>query len=204
MTKTARFFSVLMATTALTFSAFANKPGTKMKIDPAQSLVKWVGSKTVVKSSHNGEVKVKEGLIEIADGKITGGNIIIDMASITNADLAGSPDYQQKLVGHLKSADFFDVAKHPTATFKILSSEKKSDTEVVLKGELTMIGKTNPIEVPAKIAMKGDSATGEAKFKIDRTKWGLKYGSGNFFKELTADKIISDEIEFEVKLAAKK
>lgn len=196
---------VAALTAALLFSFGAQaekKANAKMPLDATQSSVKWIGTKKVG-SAHNGEVKVKEGHVELTNGKIVGGSVVIDMSSVSNADLAGSPDYQKKLVGHLLSADFFDVAKYPTATFKILSAEKKSDTDYVIKGELTMIGKTNPIEVPAKINVAGDAVTGEAKLKVDRTKWGLKYGSGNFFKELAGDKIINDEFELDLKLTAK-
>jgi polyisoprenoid-binding protein YceI len=128
------------------------------------------------------------------------------MQSITNEDLKDSPDYQKKLVGHLSSGDFFDVAKHPTASFKITQVKpvKKSKTEMTIVGEFTMIGKTQPVSFPAKVSYANGKATGEAVVKIDRTKFGLKYGSGNFFKELTADKIISDEFELTLKLAATK
>jgi polyisoprenoid-binding protein YceI len=127
------------------------------------------------------------------------------MATITNEDLKDSPDYQKKLVGHLSSDDFFGVAKHPTSTFKFLSiTPGKAKDEDTVKGELTMIGKTNPIEFPAKVTVDKGVVRGEAQIKIDRTKWGLKYGSGNFFKELTADKVINDEFELNLKLVAKK
>ncbi|MPS55505.1 YceI family protein [Alcaligenaceae bacterium SAGV3] len=63
---------------------------------------------------------------------------------------------------------------------------------------------THPIEFPAKVTVDKGVATGEAVVKIDRTKWGLKYGSGNFFKELAGDKIINDEFELTLKLVAKK
>ena len=81
--------------------------------------------------------------------------------------------------------------------------EKKSDTEILVKGTLTMIGKTQPVEFPATIKMEGDSVTGTAVVKLDRTKWGLKYGSGKFFKNL-GDKLINDEFELTLNLVAKK
>lgn len=174
------------------------------KIDTKESSVNWKGAKKVG-STHNGGISIKEGQVQ-ADkkGQITGGNISIDMATITNEDLKSSPDYQKKLVGHLSNEDFFNVTKFPTSTFKILNVTSKSKDEVLVKGELTMIGKTNPIEFPAKVTLANGVFTGEAQVKVDRTKWGLKYGSGNIFKELAADKIISDEFELNLKLVAKK
>jgi polyisoprenoid-binding protein YceI len=198
---------VVAISAALFFSigaqaAAKKKANAKMDLDTTASSVKWTGAKAIG-SAHSGEVKVKEGYVELTGGKIVGGNVVIDMSTVTNTDLKDTPDYQKKLVEHLTSEDFFNVKKYPTATFKILSTEKKSDTEYTLKGELTMVGETKPLDVSAKIMVKGETVTGEAKMKIDRTKWGLKYGSGNFFKELTGDKIINDEFELDLKLAAK-
>lgn len=191
----------LLIAAAMIFSIQANA-GT-LKIDPAASSVYWKGSKKIG-SFHDGNVAVKEGQVETNDkGEIVGGSFVIDMTKITNLDLASDPAMQKKLVGHLSSADFFDVAKHPTSTFKITSVSKKGKGHVV-KGDLTILGKTNPVEFPATITMTADGATANAKLKIDRTKWDLKYGSGNFFKELTADKIINNDVEFELKLVAKK
>ncbi|WII71369.1 YceI family protein [Bdellovibrio sp. 22V] len=174
------------------------------KVDAKASTVAWKGMKKMG-SSHNGGIAVKEGQVQVdKKGQITGGLITIDMASITNNDLKDSPDYQKKLIGHLSNEDFFNVTKFPTSSFKLLSVTPKSKDEVLVKGEFTMIGKTNPIEFPAKVTLDKGVMTGEALVKIDRTKWGLKYGSGNFFKELAADKIIADEFELNLKLVAKK
>lgn len=174
------------------------------KIDVKESSLNWKGSKKLG-SFHSGGVSVKEGQVQVdKKGQITGGNIAIDMATITNEDLKESPVYHKKLLGHLSSEDFFNVPKFPTSTFKITSVTAKSKDEVNVKGELTLIGKTNPIEFPAKVTMANGLMTGEALVKVDRTKWGLKYGSGNIFKELAADKIINDEFELILKLVAKK
>lgn len=174
------------------------------KIDSKASIVNWKGSKKTG-SSHNGGISVKEGQVQTdKKGQITGGNIVVDMSTITNEDLKGSSEYHKKLLGHLANEDFFNAAKYPTSTFKILSVASKSKDEVLVKGELTMIGQTKPIEFPAKVTVANGVMTGEATVKVDRTKWGLKYGSGNIFKELTADKIINDEFELTLKLVAKK
>ncbi|MFM6927293.1 MAG: YceI family protein [Bdellovibrio sp.] len=174
------------------------------KIDAQASSVAWKGIKKTG-SSHHGLIAVKDGEIQVdKKGTVTGGQINIDMAKISNEDLKDNPEYQKKLVGHLSNDDFFNVTKFPTSSFKLTSLTPKSKDEVLVKGELTMIGKTNPIEFPAKITTDKGVMTGEAVVKVDRTKWGLKYGSGNIFKELTADKIINDEFELTLKLVAKK
>jgi polyisoprenoid-binding protein YceI len=173
------------------------------KIDTQASTVAWKGTKKAG-SAHNGNISVKDGEVQVdSKGKITAGQINIDMNTITNEDVKDA-EYNKKLVGHLASNDFFDTAKFPLTTFKVLSVTPGANGEVTVKGELTMIGKTNPIEFPAKVTVDKGVATAEATVKVDRTKWGLKYGSGNFFKELTADKVINDEFEMNLKLVAKK
>jgi polyisoprenoid-binding protein YceI len=187
----------------VSFSASANET---LQLDTNSSTVGWKGTKKLG-SAHNGGVKVKSGSVTFdKTGLLSGGDFVIDMKSISNEDLKDSPDYQKKLVGHLSSADFFAVEKFPTASFKItqVKPNKKSKSEMTITGNFTMIGKTQPVSFPAKVSYANGKANGEAVIKIDRTKFGLKYGSGNFFKELTADKIISDEFELTLKLAAKK
>lgn len=175
-------------------------------IDTKASVVDWKGIKKLG-SSHHGKIQVKSG--EITTDKknvVTKGSVVIDMATITNEDLAGDADSQKKLVGHLSSNDFFDVKKYPTSTFTVKSvAPTANPNEFTVKGDLTMIGKTNELEFPATIKNEADGTmTANGAVKVDRTKWGLKYGSGNIFKELSADKIINDEFEMTLKLVAKK
>ncbi|AHZ84495.1 YceI family protein [Bdellovibrio bacteriovorus] len=173
------------------------------KIDTKASTVAWKGTKKVG-DSHNGGISVKEGQVTVDKGQLTGGSVVVDMTTITNEDVKDA-GYNKKLVGHLSTEDFFNAGKFPTSTFKITSvAPSKNKGEVLVKGDFTMIGGTHPIEFPAKVTVDKGVATGEAVVKIDRTKWGLKYGSGNFFKELAGDKIINDEFELTLKLVAKK
>ncbi len=173
------------------------------KIDTSATKIGWKGTKKMG-SFHNGHISVKEGQVDITKGEIKSGNIVIDMTTMTNEDLKADPGNQKKLVGHLSSADFFDVAKNPTASFKITSVKTMGKGKALLKGDFTMIGKTQPAEVTVDWKEEGTTATATGKMTINRTKWGLKYGSGNFFKELTADKIINDDIELDLNIVAKK
>lgn len=192
----------LLLTLALGFALNAN--AATLKVDPASSTIQWTGSKKVG-AVHTGKIAVKDGQVETnAKNEITSGSFTIDMTTIADEDLAKDPEHQKKLQGHLSSADFFNIEKFPTSTFKITSISKKGKGLVNITGDLTLVGKTNSISFPANVTTDAAGLKGEAKFKIDRTKWGLKYGSGNFFKELTADKIINNDIEFDLKLIAKK
>ena len=189
---------------ALVFSFTQAQAADVYKVDAAASSINWKASKKVG-SSHNGQIKLKNGEISLdKQGKITDGNFAIDMATISNDDLKDNAEYQKKLVTHLSSEDFFNVAKYPEANFKIKKVSSVSKTSAKISGDLTFIGQTHSVEFPAKISSEKGTLTGEGTVVIDRTKWGLKYGSGNFFKELAADKIINNEFELELKLIAKK
>ena len=173
------------------------------KLDTKTSTITWKGTKKVG-SFHTGGISFQEGTVNVEGQKVTGANLVVDMKTMTNTDLKDAKD-QAKLIGHLSSADFFDVSKYPTSTFKVTSvTPSKKAGEVTVKGEFTMIGQTHPIEFPAKVTVANGKLSGEANIKIERTKWGLKYGSGNIFKELTADKVINDEFELSLKISAAK
>ncbi|MGE0764287.1 MAG: YceI family protein [Bdellovibrionales bacterium] len=175
-----------------------------LNVDTKASSVAWTGTKKIG-SAHNGTVALKEGKIDVnAKGEITGGMLVVDMTTIANVDLKDDPENQTKLITHLSSADFFDVKNHPTATFKLKSVTKKDGDNYEVKGNFTMIGKTKPISFPAKLKASKEAVDGEATVEIDRTLWGLKYNSGDFFKDLAADRIINNKFKLAIKVAAKK
>jgi len=116
------------------------------------------------------------------------------MTSITNTDLTDE-SYNQKLVGHLKSDDFFGVAKFPTANLKITKAAKFSNGKALVTGDITIKGKTEPITF--EIVKSGSSYT--AKLEIDRSKHNIKYGSTSFFDEL-GDKAIDDIFTLDIKI----
>jgi polyisoprenoid-binding protein YceI len=183
-------------------TAFANV----YKLDTAASKIQWKAGKKIG-SFHNGEVKIKGGSVETdAKGQLKAVSVVADMKTIGNEDLKGEPAYQKKLVGHLSSDDFFKVEKFPEATFSLASVTPKagSKDEYIVKGNLTMIGSTQPVEFPAKVSTEKGVIKGKATVQIERLKWGLQYGSGSIFKTLTADKIINDSFELTLDLVAKK
>ncbi len=161
-------------------------------VDIANSTLSWIGSKAVG-DQHNGSLKLKSGEFVVTEGHIMAGQATIDMNSINSKDLEGK--WKQKLEGHLKSPDFFDVAQFPTATINI-----KSDGANGFNGELTMRGVTKPVKVPATVTQEGDHLIVTIQpFKIDRTEWGVKYNSGKFFQNLK-DKLINDDIQISGKM----
>lgn len=175
------------------------------KVDTTASKVLWKAGKKMG-SFHNGDIKIKSGQVETdAKGAIKSADVVVDMKTITDEDLKDA-DYNKKLVGHLSSDDFFKVEKYPESTFKLTSITPKAGAkdEYTVKGDLTIIGKTEAVEFPAKITVDKSTVKGNATITIERLKWGLQYGSGSIFKSLTADKIINDTFELTLDITAKK
>jgi polyisoprenoid-binding protein YceI len=159
------------------------------EVDTKSSVLKWTGKK--VTGKHFGKIYYKSGKAEVKEGKLVGGEFVVDMNSFTVDDLEGT--WAQKFIGHMKSPDFFTVEKYPTATLKI----KKADGNKVT-ADLTIKGKTNPVT----FTYKKDGEAFVGNFKFDRTKYDMVYNSGNFFKDL-GDKMIEDEVAVEFKLVLK-
>jgi polyisoprenoid-binding protein YceI len=195
--------SVLSALTLVAFAAptaFAKS----VAIDSGKSSVRWLGKKKVVDSKHFGTIGLKAGAVELdAKNQLTGGQFEIDMTSMKDEDLTDA-GYNAKLIGHLKSEDFFSVDKHPTSRFVIKSVKPlkgKADATHEIAGDLTIKGITHPVTFPAKIEVSGKEAKAAGKVVFDRTKYEIRYGSGKFFQNL-GDKIIDDTIEIDLDLRA--
>ena len=191
---------LLALTTTLTAVAQDKPMTTTYKIDNAATTVGWTAKKIV--GGHNGNISTKDGFITLTGDLITAGEINVDMKTITVADIPATDEYNAKLVGHLKGPDFFNVEKNSTATFVFKSSEK-TKTGLKVKGDLTFIGKTNPIEFDAVVTNPKGVFTAKSDIVLDRTKWDLKYGSSDFFKGL-GDKAIDNKFNLTINLTAKK
>lgn len=181
-----------------------NVAGSKeLKVDAVTSEILWHAEKVVGK--HDGTVKVKQGTINVKDGKITGGTVEIDLATIANTDITDA-ETNAKLVGHLKSEDFFDVAKFPVSKLEIIEATPIQNSAAgqpnyTIKGNLTIRGVTKGITFPATLNISDSKVTGSSTFDIDRTEFGLKYGSGKFFEGL-GDKMIKDNFTMKFNVSA--
>ena len=173
---------------AITLTSFTTQE--KKQVDIDQSIIKWVGYK--VTGQHEGTISLREGTLEFKEEQLIGGNFVIDMTSINTTDLEG--DYKNKLDGHLKASDFFGVKTHQKATL-VFTSVTKNETNYSVVGNLTIKGITNKISFD--LAVSKNTAT--TSFKVDRTKYGIKYGSASFFDDLK-DKAIYDEFDLKVTL----
>ena len=174
-----------------TLSAWAQKS----EIDLSKSHVLWTGKK--IGGTHNGKILIQSGSFELKNGKIVSGNVVIDMNSITNDDLKDA-GYNRQLVDHLKSDDFFGVNNYPTATFKLTSAGKFNSDKAVVTGLLTIKGKTEKVSFV--VNRRGNVYL--SQLKVDRSKFGVRYGSKSFFNDL-GDKVIDDIFTLDIKLVLK-
>ena len=195
------------ATTGEAQEVTANGAGETVALDSG-STVAWRGFKTYVQSEHLGTVNVQEGTFEVADGKLVGGTITIDMNSITCTDLEdeGKRGY---LEGHLKSQDFFFVDSFPTAVFEIVEVLDPSEATKysTVTGNLTLRGTTNSITFPADVVVVEEGVKFMAPtFSIDRTLWGAKFHDRDdaTIAESLKDDLIDHSIELTIKVKATK
>ncbi|MCC6287866.1 MAG: YceI family protein [Chitinophagaceae bacterium] len=173
---------------------------TAYTIDTTTSSVGWLGTKPVGK--HNGDFKLSGGSLSVEAGVVKGGNFVIDINSIKNLDLTDA-ESNGKLIGHLKSPDFFDAAKFPTAKFEITSVEalqNDSTNTHKISGNLTLKDSTKNVTFPAKIIVTDNNVKALASFNIDRTNWGLRYGND----QSLGDKFIHPEVNISLDIEARK
>ena len=164
------------------------------------SVVNWKGFKPA--GEHYGTLALKDGYFQVKEGSVQAGEFQLDMNSIKNLDIPADSEYNAKLVGHLKNDDFFGVDKYPVATFKINKVTTKNGKSTV-EGDLTIKEKTNPVTFEAEVEITDDVVTLKSEtFKIDRSKWDIKFKSTSFFSDL-GDNFIYDEIEISLEVKAK-
>ncbi len=166
-----------------------------------QSKLYWHGTKPG--GAHNGIIKLAEGGYFITNGdQVTGGKFIIDMNSIVCLDLEDA-EWNGKLVGHLKSPDFFSVDSFPAAEFVISGvTPLEGDAEFshTVQGNLTLKGITKGISFKAKINVTDGKVNAVSEeFYLNRTLWGVNYGSKSIFKDL-ADKYIDDNFSLKIEV----
>lgn len=174
-----------------------------------ESTIKWKGTKPVG-GGHNGSIDIAKGEFKIMDGAIEGGKVVVDMETITAEDLEGekAKNLEAHLMGTVegKEGDFFNVQEYPEATFEVTGFEKKEGKNW-LTGNLTLKENTKSIDIPVDMAINSDGSeikiTSEP-FTIDRTDWEVNYGSKSVFDNLVGDNVISDDIELQLMVKAKK
>lgn len=165
----------------------------KKEVDVKSSTVEWTGKK-ITGAAHTGNIQLKEGFLNLTEeGQLTGGEFVMDMNTIVVTDLSG--EYKTKLENHLNDDDFFGVNNYATSKLVITSVDPKEGNTYEVTGDLTIKGKTEPVIFD--MELKEGSAT--AQVVIDRTKYGIRYGSGSFFSNL-GDNTINNNFTLDVNL----
>jgi polyisoprenoid-binding protein YceI len=165
--------------------AAAPAVASKAYVVRSESTIGFVGSK--VTGSHDGGFKSFEGTVSVADGKV------VPPAEIRIA-MASTWSDNERLTGHLKSADFFDAEKFPVSTFTITAVEPEGDGSKVT-GNLALHGVTNSISFPAKIQVTDTGLTANAEFAINRKDFGINYPG-------KTDDLIRDNVVIKLALTA--
>ena len=148
------------------FTGFTN-PDATFSVDTEASQLKWTGYHLAKSYEHTGFIKLKSGKIATNKGIITSGEFVIDMNSLTDADLTDA-EKNGKLVGHLKSADFFDVANNPEAKLVITKSVASGNGMLKTTGDLTIRGITKSIQFDTKLTENGNQVEYEIKVKGEK------------------------------------
>ncbi|PHQ28632.1 YceI family protein [Leeuwenhoekiella nanhaiensis] len=183
-------------------AAEVSTEASKYMVDKNESEIAWEGAKPT--GTHTGTVKLESGVIRLEDSVLSG-SFLIDMTSILVTDLEG--DQKTSLEDHLKGTvegkegDFFNVQKFPTAAFEITGVTEK-DGKKMMSGNLTLKETKKNIEFPVMYEVAGNTMTLKSEpFTIDRTEWGVNYGSKSVFDNL-GDKFINDDIQLEFTIVA--
>lgn len=190
------------------------------------STIAWRGYKPT--GRHFGKIPATTGQFVVADGTITGGTFTFDIPSLTIEDMEVGSEFHTKLFTHLQSADFFDAANHPTATFEITSAEPFTANDQItdkeeftsentpnsasslspeapthwISGNLTMRGTTKNIKFPAAVSIADGTVKAKAGFNIDRTAWGLAYGDEATATDKAKDQFIYNTVSLVLDVTA--
>jgi polyisoprenoid-binding protein YceI len=185
-------------------------------VDTAKSKLTWIGAK--ITGRHNGVFEINSGELHITNNELTGGKIDLNMLGTRSNDKTLNADSNKKLTTNLRSANFFDVERYPTASFVItaispydsttrkpINTPPALDSKLritgathLLTGNLTIKDKTRSVRFPAKISLQGNVLKARANFNIDRTKWGLVYRADKSMGNQT----IRPEVNIDIDLIA--
>ena len=156
-----------------------------------RSMIQWTGYGEVGDYSLTGQLRVRSGHIRFGANTISTADVVVDMRSLEHENA--------NLLEHLKGADFFDVQRYTDARFTATGSTPIVNDTCTVLGSLTIRGTTNPVRFPARILRQGERCTVSGTLDLDRTRFGIRFGSNSFFDDL-GDQAISNQIRLEVEL----
>ena len=171
---------------------------TQFEINNAKSKVEWVGRK--VTGAHNGTIDFKSGQLQFNDHFLSGGNLVIDTTSIKILDIT-DPATNAQFASHLASDDFFSSGQFPEASMEIVHAEPRENGSYHVNGDLTIKGITHPVGFDMQVNQAENNLTVSGKMTIDRTKYNIRFRSGNFFTNL-GDNLIYNNFDLNFTLTA--
>jgi polyisoprenoid-binding protein YceI len=177
--------SIIAVAAAILFAPAATAADQSFTLSGDNTKLTFVGSKA--NGKHEGGFAKLAGTATVTDGNPA----TLKLEATIETDSLFSDD--PKLTAHLKSPDFFSVKDNPKATFKSTKVEK-TEKGYTITGDLTLLGKTKPVTMPATVVVAGDSLAVTSDFQIDQTDWGMAYGKGK----------IDDVVKLKLVIAAKK
>lgn len=170
-------------------NAEANTAAKTYEVNPKNSSIEFVGAK--VTGKHDGKFNAFTGKVDLVDGDPTKSSVLVTI------DMKDVETDTEKLTGHLKSADFFDIEKFPQAKFTSTKIEKgEKDNEYKVTGNLELRGVTKSITFPAKITTSENSVSISAEFGLNRKDFEINYPG-------MQDDLIKDEVLMKLKLDPK-
>ena len=168
-------------------------------VDPAATTLEWNGYKGTdpANDAHIGMISVSEGSIITEGTTVTGGSFKIDMNTMKETTEGANEEYSAKLIGHLGNEDFFSVESNPIAELNITGGEGNK-----VMGDLVVMGKTIPVEIPYEVNVEGDKANFTAEFEVDFSSLalpGMQMEEGGDINEK-----VSDKVNFTLRMSATK
>ena len=153
----------------------------------------------------DGYFKLSAGTGKVTDGKLTNGSFTLDISTLTITSL-DSTNGKGNLEGHLKGADFFNDSLYPTALFEVTGvNAQEGEYNHSITGNLKLKDSTRSVTFNANVISDENSVSVKSeKFNIDRTQWGMYYGSQTKLEGLAQDKIISDEVSITIDITLTK
>ena len=170
-------------------SAAATKNAEALTFDQSNSKIEFVGSK--VTGKHEGSFEKFSGTVSLSADKLESSSLTVDV------DTTSVKTDQEKLTGHLKSPDFFDTAKFPSAKFvttEIKAGGEKGATHTVT-GNLDLHGVKKSISFPATVTVTADAFSANAEFTINRKDFSILYAG-------KADDLINDLVALKLTIKA--
>lgn len=180
------------ATVAKENAVSSNKiPGDTLRLDLSKSYIDWKGTKMRGAGKHEGTIELKNGFLVIRNQELVGGHFIVDMSSISVTDIPEhEPIPRKNLINHLKSSDFFNIAKFPTSEFQITSVKQVTIDSLMITGNLTIKNITKGIEFGA---IYRDKKL-KTKFTFNRFHWNINH-QGSWKDNTFIDKEVELTIE---------